>query len=93
MAIGGDGPWVIAVMWSLTAISIVFVALRIYTRVVVVKSFGVDDHVYNLAFSSVTGLPTLQYYLYDCRGTLRSRSEPPRHIGKRSRRPTARAHL
>jgi hypothetical protein len=54
MAIGGDGPWVVAVMWSLTAIGIVFVALRIYTRVVVVKSFGVDDHVYNLAFVSNT---------------------------------------
>lgn len=50
MAMGGDGPWVVTVMWSLTAIGTVFVALRIYTRVVIVKSFGVDDHVYNLAF-------------------------------------------
>ncbi|KIL86085.1 hypothetical protein FAVG1_10479 [Fusarium avenaceum] len=50
MAIGGDGPWVVTVMWSLTAIGFVFVALRIYTRVTVVRSFGVDDHVYNLAF-------------------------------------------
>ncbi|CAJ0544605.1 Ff.00g037000.m01.CDS01 [Fusarium sp. VM40] len=51
MAMGGDGPWVVTVMWSLTAIGTVFVALRIYTRVVIVKSFGVDDHVYNLAFA------------------------------------------
>ncbi|KAJ4253311.1 hypothetical protein NW762_010466 [Fusarium torreyae] len=50
MAVGGDGPWVIAVMWALTAVAFVFVLLRVYTRVVVVKSFGIDDHVYNLAF-------------------------------------------
>lgn len=54
MAMGGDGPWVVTVMWSLAAIGFVFVALRIYTRVVIVKSFGVDDHVYNLAFVSNT---------------------------------------
>ncbi|KAF4974592.1 hypothetical protein FZEAL_8519 [Fusarium zealandicum] len=47
---GGDGPWAISVMWSLTAVTSIFVVLRIYTRVVVVKSFGIDDHVYNLAF-------------------------------------------
>ncbi|KAM0547822.1 hypothetical protein ACHAPJ_010168 [Fusarium lateritium] len=50
MAVGGDGPWVIAVMWTLTAVAFVFVLLRVYTGVVVVKSFGIDDHVYNLAF-------------------------------------------
>ncbi|KAF5007139.1 hypothetical protein FDECE_6525 [Fusarium decemcellulare] len=50
MAMGGDGPWAIAVMWSLTAVTAVFVVLRIYTRIWVVKSFGIDDHVYNLAF-------------------------------------------
>lgn len=54
MAIGGDGPWVVAAMWSLAAIGFVFVALRIYTRVNVVRSFGVDDHVYNIAFVSNT---------------------------------------
>jgi hypothetical protein len=58
MAMGGDGPWVVTVMWSLTAIGFVFVILRIYTRVVIVKSFGVDDHVYNLAFVS----RTLKYF-------------------------------
>ncbi|KAM6519004.1 hypothetical protein FALCPG4_012660 [Fusarium falciforme] len=50
MAMGGDGPWAISVMWSLTAVTLIFVILRVYTRVFVVKSYGVDDHVYNLAF-------------------------------------------
>ncbi|KAH7121707.1 hypothetical protein EDB81DRAFT_861572 [Dactylonectria macrodidyma] len=54
MAMGGDGPWAITVMWSLTAVTLIFVVLRIYTRVWVVKSFGVDDHVYNLAFAFLT---------------------------------------
>lgn len=52
MVMGGDGPWAVAVMWSLTAVTFVFVLLRIYTRVGVVNSFGIDDHVYNLAFVS-----------------------------------------
>lgn len=50
MASGGDGPWAVAVMWSLAGVVFVFVLLRIYTRAIVVTSFGVDDHVYNLAF-------------------------------------------
>lgn len=53
MAIGGKGPWAIAVMWSLTAVTLVFVVLRIYTRVVIVSSYGIDDHVYVLAFVSL----------------------------------------
>ncbi|EKJ74276.1 hypothetical protein FPSE_05573 [Fusarium pseudograminearum CS3096] len=50
MAVGGDGHWVLASMWSLLLVSFVFVVLRTYTRVYIVKSFGVDDHMYNLAF-------------------------------------------
>ncbi|QPC58871.1 hypothetical protein HYE67_001102 [Fusarium culmorum] len=50
MAVGGDGHWVLASMWSLLLVSFVFVVLRMYTRVYVVKSFGADDHMYNLAF-------------------------------------------
>ncbi|KAF6824337.1 hypothetical protein CMUS01_10283 [Colletotrichum musicola] len=51
MAIGGKGPWAIAVMWSLTAVTLIFVVLRIYTRVFIVRSYGIDDHVYVLAFA------------------------------------------
>ncbi|KAK6714507.1 hypothetical protein SNK04_005447 [Fusarium graminearum] len=43
MAAGGDGHWVLASMWSLLLVSFVFVVLRMYTRVYVVKSFGADD--------------------------------------------------
>ncbi|KAK8121313.1 hypothetical protein PG999_005433 [Apiospora kogelbergensis] len=50
MAMGGDGPWAITVMWALTTATFVFVLLRIYTRLIVVKSFGIDDQVYILAF-------------------------------------------
>lgn len=49
---GGQGPWAIAVMWIVTAVTLVFVLLRIYTRAYVVRSYGIDDHVYALAFVS-----------------------------------------
>lgn len=52
MAIKGEGPWVIGAMWALTAVALVFVVLRAYTRIFIVKSFGIDDHVYNLAWVS-----------------------------------------
>ena len=52
MAIQGDGPWAVAVMWAVVAVTLIFVLLRIYTRAVVVASYGIDDHVYNLAFVS-----------------------------------------
>jgi hypothetical protein len=35
-----------------TVVAAVFVALRAYTRIVVVRSYGIDDHVYNFAFVS-----------------------------------------
>ncbi|KAH7243813.1 hypothetical protein B0J15DRAFT_451563 [Fusarium solani] len=46
----GDAPWALGVMWTLTFITLVFVILRVYTRVVIVKTSGVDDFVYNFAF-------------------------------------------
>lgn len=52
MTMQGDGPWAVAVMWAVVAVTLVFVVLRIYTRAVVVASYGIDDHVYNLAFVS-----------------------------------------
>ncbi|KAF4468501.1 hypothetical protein FALBO_4618 [Fusarium albosuccineum] len=50
MAIGGDGPRATAIMWAMVAVTLLFVVLRVYTRAIVVNSFGIDDHVYNLAF-------------------------------------------
>ncbi|KAI1772200.1 hypothetical protein F4818DRAFT_454079 [Hypoxylon cercidicola] len=50
MAMEGDGKMTVVTMWTLTAVTLVFVILRTYTRVVVVCSYGIDDHVYALAF-------------------------------------------
>ncbi|KAK4033041.1 hypothetical protein C8A01DRAFT_40508 [Parachaetomium inaequale] len=51
MPMGGQGPWAVAVMWMVTVVAAVFVALRAYTRILVVQSYGIDDHVYNFAFA------------------------------------------
>lgn len=40
-------------MWIVTAVAFAFVILRAYTRIKVVQSYGVDDHVYNFAFVSL----------------------------------------
>jgi hypothetical protein len=47
--LGGDGPLCIAVMWSLTFIVFVFLLIRVYTRVVCVAAYGIDDHFYLLS--------------------------------------------
>lgn len=49
---GGDGPWAVAVMWALTFLTLIFVILRLYARLIVVKSYGIDDSVYIFAFVS-----------------------------------------
>lgn len=46
----GEAPWALGVMWTLTSITLIFAILRLYTRVVIVKTFRVDDFVYNIAF-------------------------------------------
>lgn len=48
--IGGGAPSALAAMYSLTFIVLIFTILRTYTRIIVVKSYGIDDHVYVLAF-------------------------------------------
>lgn len=58
---GGSAPSAITTMWVLTALTLVFVILRIYTRVWVVRAYGVDDHVYNLSF---VRLPYLDLYVH-----------------------------
>ncbi|KAH7108955.1 hypothetical protein EDB81DRAFT_736848, partial [Dactylonectria macrodidyma] len=50
MALQGDGPQAIAVMWALTGLVFVFVILRTYTRVFLVHWYGMDDHVYIISF-------------------------------------------
>ncbi len=65
MAMGGEGPWAVSVMWIVTGIAFVFVVLRVYTRAVVVESLGIDDHVYNFAFvSPMLGSGCLSHHSY-----------------------------
>lgn len=66
MAMKGKGPMAVGLMWMLTVIVLCFVALRTYTRLVVVKSYGMDDHVYAFAF---VGEPTnLHKIMEPCHG-------------------------
>jgi hypothetical protein len=104
MVVGGDGHWVLASMWAMTLVTFIFVLLRTYTRIYVVKSFGVDDHVYNLAFVSLDpplqsrvsltlpmiGLSAYEHYIHDCRRPLWLRSKHTRHHDGQTRRPTSR---
>lgn len=39
----------LAIMWSLTAITLVFVVLRFYTRAIVLRQVGWDDHIFVLS--------------------------------------------
>lgn len=48
MAMNSEGAQMVAVLWSLTAIVLVFLVLRAYTRIVCVASYGIDDHFYAL---------------------------------------------
>lgn len=50
MVISGDGPRVVAALWIMTAIVFFWVVLRNYTRGILLRSFGIDDHVFNVAF-------------------------------------------
>lgn len=52
MAWGGSAPVALAVMWFLTTLVFFFLCLRLYTRIVCVASYGIDDHIYAVAFVS-----------------------------------------
>lgn len=53
-SIGGEAPMVLGVLWTLTAVTFVFVLLRVYTRLKVLDAYGIDDHFFNIAFVSKT---------------------------------------
>ncbi|KAK7756019.1 hypothetical protein SLS62_001962 [Diatrype stigma] len=48
--IADDAARTLAVLWTLTAVTFLFVLLRLYTRVKVVHAYGIDDHFFNAAF-------------------------------------------
>ncbi|KAK2000578.1 hypothetical protein LX36DRAFT_418290 [Colletotrichum falcatum] len=47
---GGDAPMALGVLWGLTAVTLCFVLLRLYTRISILQAYGIDDHFYNFAF-------------------------------------------
>ncbi|KAK1240372.1 hypothetical protein MKX07_004400 [Trichoderma sp. CBMAI-0711] len=53
LGLGGDAPKMLAVLWSLTALALVFVLLRLYTRLRVLRAYGLDDYFYNAAFMTL----------------------------------------
>ncbi|KAI1504699.1 hypothetical protein F5X99DRAFT_432488 [Biscogniauxia marginata] len=50
MAMGGDGPYCVAVLWSLTALVFIFLVPRAYARIFQLATYGIDDHFYALSF-------------------------------------------
>lgn len=55
---GGSAPAALGVMWFMTALVFFFLCLRLYTRLVCLASYGIDDHIYAVAF--VSGPPPRQ---------------------------------
>lgn len=39
----------VAIMWAFTAVTWIFVALRLYTRAFILQQIGPDDHAYWLS--------------------------------------------
>ncbi|KAK8116547.1 uncharacterized protein PG998_004828 [Apiospora kogelbergensis] len=89
MALGGDGPYLVAVLWSLTALILFFLFLRLYTRIVCVAAYGIDDHFYVftcvliIAYSSLETVAAYHGYgQYDLDGDAVARSTYFRMIGQ-----------
>lgn len=53
MAMGGEALWAMPVMWVLTVLVFFFLLLRLYTRIVCLAAYGVDDHIYAVAFVGI----------------------------------------
>ncbi|KAH9908570.1 hypothetical protein F4778DRAFT_776860 [Xylariomycetidae sp. FL2044] len=51
MAYKGEASWAMPLAWFLVTLVFLFLLLRLYTRIVCIASYGIDDHVYILAFS------------------------------------------
>ncbi|KAI1337065.1 hypothetical protein F5Y15DRAFT_418376 [Xylariaceae sp. FL0016] len=45
-----DAVTALAILWTLCAVTFVFVLLRLYTRIKIVQVYGIDDHFFNAAF-------------------------------------------
>ncbi|KAK8030222.1 hypothetical protein PG993_011513 [Apiospora rasikravindrae] len=89
MALGGDGPYLVAVLWALTGLILFFLFLRLYTRIVCVAAYGVDDHFYVftcvliVAYSSLETVAAYHGYgQYDLDGDTIARSTYFRMLGQ-----------
>lgn len=57
MPLREKAPMMVGVLWMFQVIAFILVGLRLYTRLVVVHAYGIDDHFFNL--SVVNKPPTL----------------------------------
>ncbi|GAW23297.1 hypothetical protein ANO14919_128520 [Xylariales sp. No.14919] len=48
--VAGNASTALVTLWALAGVTLVFVLLRLYTRIRVLKMYGTDDHCYNAAF-------------------------------------------
>ncbi|POS73230.1 hypothetical protein DHEL01_v208375 [Diaporthe helianthi] len=44
-----EAPMLVGVLWMFQVIAFILVALRLYTRLIVIHNYGMDDHFFNLA--------------------------------------------
>lgn len=51
-----EAPKMLGIMWMFQVIAFVLVGLRLYTRLVVMHNYGIDDHFFNLAVVSIFSL-------------------------------------
>ena len=50
--LGGYGPTIIATLWAETALALVFVCMRLWTRIRINKIAGWDDYLISLSWVS-----------------------------------------
>ncbi|KAI0424297.1 hypothetical protein F5Y09DRAFT_353589 [Xylaria sp. FL1042] len=51
--VASNASTVLMTLWALAGVTFIFVLLRLYTRIIVLKMCGTDDHCYNEAFLSL----------------------------------------
>jgi hypothetical protein len=57
MALRGKGPTMVWAMWMLWVITVIFLGLRVYTRLVIVRSVGWDDYLLSIGSVGQTSIP------------------------------------
>lgn len=66
LAMGGDAPVAMTLVWIMFGTLTVFLLLRVYTRVYLLAAPGMDDYLYFLAYvSQIT--PNHGHFLRECK--------------------------